>query len=165
MRFESVLLLIVALLMLAQECALWRRRRRRRSPPPCSARDCVVSQWGSWSGCTHRCGNSGTQTRRRTQTSPAACGGRCPYVFDETRACNRNSCQNGGTPRSGHCACRPGYRGTCCELGKFVLQNCRMHRTCFDPVKSETGCFHKFIRCHSIRLFSGLVWNGAETGT
>ena len=100
----------------------WRRRRRRRSPPPCSARNCVVSQWGSWGLCSHQCGTNGVQSRTRSQTSAAACGGTCPYHLSETRACNRNNCQNGGTPRNSDCSCRPGYSGTCCEGGTFLTK-------------------------------------------
>ena len=100
-----------------------RRRRRRRAPPPCSPRNCQVSSWTSWSACSHRCGTSGSQKRTRSQTAPASCRGSCPYHFSETRACNRHRCQNGGTPYSKGCYCRPGFQGTCCERGKFSYLN------------------------------------------
>ena len=117
-------LIAISLLLLMAETGGWsRRRRRRRSPPPCSAVNCQVGSWTSWSSCSHQCGTSGTQTRTRQQTQAASCGGSCPYSFSETRACNRDSCQNGGTPLSSGCSCKAGYHGTCCEYGEFRLRS------------------------------------------
>ena len=97
----------------------WRRRRRRRfSLPPCNPVNCQVGSWSVWSSCSHHCGTSGTQNRRRQKTSSAQCGGQCPYHLVETQACNRGNCHNGGTPNSGGCSCRLGYEGTCCEKGE-----------------------------------------------
>jgi len=110
--------LAMCLLYLLTEASAWRRRRRRRSPPPCSAVNCQVGSWTSWSSCSHQCGTSGTQSRTRQQVQAASCGGTCPYNLRETRACNRDSCRNGGTPHSSGCSCRAGYRGTCCEQGE-----------------------------------------------
>ena len=114
--------LAISLMVLfcARDVESWRRRRRRRAPPPCSPRNCAVSSWSSWGACSHLCGTSGSQRRTRSKTSPPSCGGSCPYHFQETRACNRDKCQNGGTPHSSGCNCRPGYQGTCCEGGKCV---------------------------------------------
>ena len=117
-----------------------RRRRRRRAPPPCSSRNCVVSGWSSWGGCSHQCGTSGTQRRTRSKTSPAACGGSCPYHLTETRACNRNSCKNGGTPHSRGCSCRAGYKGTCCEGGMCVCAWLLFFVFCFLFVFWRTFC-------------------------
>ena len=112
-------LIAISLLLLMAETGGWgRRRRRRRSPPPCSAVNCQVGSWTSWGSCSHQCGTSGTQTRTRQQTQAASCGGSCPYIFSETRACNRDHCQNGGTPHSSGCSCSSGYHGTCCEQGE-----------------------------------------------
>ncbi|XP_078343053.1 coadhesin-like [Oculina patagonica] len=88
----------------------------KSSPPPCSPRTCQVSYWSTWSPCTHQCGTSGTQTRTRTKTVLAACGGSCPYHLSEIRSCNTDKCQNSGTPTSNGCSCPPGYNGTCCEI-------------------------------------------------
>ena len=96
----------------------WRRRRRRRSPPPCYPVNCQVGSWSAWSSCSHHCGTSGTQNRRRQKTSTAQCGGQCPSHLVEMRLCNRDNCHNGGTPNSGGCSCRLGYEGTCCEKGE-----------------------------------------------
>ena len=115
---NTFLAISLVLLFCARETESWRRRRRRRAPPPCPPRNCAVSSWGSWGACSHLCGTSGSQKRTRRQTSPAACGGSCPYHFTETRACNRDKCKYGGTPHSSGCSCRAGYRGTCCEGGK-----------------------------------------------
>ena len=97
----------------------WRRRRRRRfSLPPCNPVNCQVGSWSVWSSCSHHCGTSGTQNRRRQKTSTAQCGGQCPSHLVEMRLCNRDNCHNGGTPNSGGCSCRLGYEGTCCEKGE-----------------------------------------------
>ena len=96
----------------------WRRRRRRSSAPPCSPRNCQVGAWTSWSSCSHRCGSSGTRLRTRQIVQAAACGGSCPFTFQDSQSCNRNNCQHGGTPHSSGCSCRAGYSGTCCELGE-----------------------------------------------
>ena len=92
--------------------------RRRSSPPPPSPRNCQVGSWSSWGGCSHRCGNAGTQSRSRSKTVSECCGGRCTYQLSESRACNRDACSNGGTPAYGRCNCRLGWTGTCCENGK-----------------------------------------------
>ena len=113
------LAVILVLAVFVQDAEAWRRRRRRRFSPPCSARNCQVSSWTSWSSCTRQCGTSGIQTRTRRITWPAACGGTCPFHLSDTRSCNRDNCQNAGTPVSNGCLCPPGYQGTCCEIGKF----------------------------------------------
>ena len=98
----------------------WRRRRRRRSLPPCGAVNCQVGSWTSWSACSHLCGTSGTRQRTRAVTQAASCGGTCPYSLGETQACNRDSCQYGGTPHRSGCRCRAGYGGTCCGQCKSM---------------------------------------------
>ena len=116
-------LMAVCFLLLLMETNTWRRRRRRRrSSPPCKAVNCLVSSWTSWSSCSHLCGTSGTQRRTRHQTRAASCGGSCPYSLLETRKCNRDACQHGGTPHSSGCTCRAGYGGSCC--GKSECTYC-----------------------------------------
>ena len=115
---KIILVILLVVFLCARGSDSWRRRRRRRAPPPCRPRNCVAGSWTSWGACSHQCGTSGTQRRTRPQTSPASCGGSCPYTFGDTRACNRDKCKNGGTPRSSGCSCRPGFRGTCCDGGK-----------------------------------------------
>ena len=123
MRKNALLVFCLVVIFCTRNIESWRRRRRhRRGPPPCSARDCVLSQWGSWGSCSHQCGTSGVQRRTRLPTSVAVCGGTCPYHLSETCACNRNNCQNGGSPHSSGCSCRAGYRGTCCEGGTFLTK-------------------------------------------
>ena len=118
-RYEMKrVIFIICLLYFSTETSAWRRRRRRRAPPPCNAANCQVGSWTSWTSCSHQCGSSGTQTRTRQVVQGASCGGTCPYNLVETQACNRDSCQNGGTPRSSGCSCRAGYGGTCCEQGE-----------------------------------------------
>ena len=111
------------LLMAATNSIFWSRRRRRRSPPLCSAVNCRVGSWTSWTFCSHQCGTSGTQTRTRLLFKPGSCVGSCPYNARETQACNSDNCQNGGRPHSGGCSCRAGYGGTCCEQGESKLRS------------------------------------------
>ena len=117
--------LAICLLFLLTETSAWRRRRRRRrrSPPPCSAVNCQIGSWSSWSSCSYRCGTSGTQSRTRQQTQAASCGGTCHYHTYESQACNRGNCRYGGTPYGGGCSCRAGYGGTCCEQGESRLRS------------------------------------------
>ena len=118
------------------------QHRWRYAPPPCTYRACQVSSWSKWSHCTHQCGTSGTQTRTREKTVVESCGGLCPYVLSETRACNRNNCQNSGTPTSQGCSCKPGYRGTCCEIGKLEKYVYKTHRKSLHTCKSM-GVYYK----------------------
>ena len=119
---RALLTFCFLLLMAETNSIFWSRRRRRRSPPPCSAVNCQVGSWTSWSSCSHQCGTSGTQTRTRQLVQAPSCGGTCHYNTFESRACNRDNCQNGGTPYSGGCSCRAGYGGTCCEQGESWLR-------------------------------------------
>ena len=119
---KRALITICIILLLVGTSMSWRRRRRRRRRS-CHAVNCQVGSWTSWSSCSHQCGTSGEQSRTRQQVQAASCGGTCPYSLRETRACNRNNCQNGGTPQSSGCRCRSGFRGTCCEYGEFRLRS------------------------------------------
>ena len=131
--------LAICLLYLLTEASAWRRRRRRAPPPPCSAINCQVGSWTSWSSCSHQCGTSGEQTRTRQQVQAASCGGTCPYNLRETLACNRDSCQNGGTPHSGGCSCSAGYGSTCCEQGESKLRSvCLTLRYCDFTMSIES---------------------------
>ena len=124
MVFQKAFALVLLCLLFPTGSDSWWRRRRRRAPPPPSpprpsARDCTLSTWTSWSSCNHQCGTSGTRSRTRHRLVHEAHGGSCRGPFWESEVCNRGLCQNGGTPWSGYCSCRPGYQGTCC--GKGVL--------------------------------------------
>ena len=121
---RRVLIAISLLLLMAEtNLGFWSRRRRRRrsppSPPPCRAVNCQMGSWTSWGPCTHQCGTSGEQIRKRQKIQAASCGGTChDGRMSESQACNEGNCQNGGTPRNGGCNCRAGYRGTCCDQGE-----------------------------------------------
>ena len=119
---KRALIAICFLLLLNETNSIFwrrRRRRRRRSPPPCSAVNCQMGSWTSWSYCSHQCGTSGTQSRTRQEVQSASCGGTCLYDTYESRACNRdNNCHHGGTPQRRGCSCREGYGGICCEQGE-----------------------------------------------
>ncbi|XP_020619750.1 coadhesin-like [Orbicella faveolata] len=111
-KFFAVTLVITVFIRDAES---WKPRRRGGSLLPCSPRVCQVSSWSAWSPCTHLCGTTGTQTRARTVAVTATCGGSCPHL-SEIRSCNRDNCQNSGTPSRNGCSCPPGYVGTCCEI-------------------------------------------------
>ncbi|KAL4238399.1 hypothetical protein ACF0H5_003108 [Mactra antiquata] len=55
-------------------------------------KDCVVSEWNTWSECSETCGESGTRTRTRTVFQEASCGGFCPFDIQETEPCNIFCC-------------------------------------------------------------------------
>jgi len=57
---------------------------------PCPT-DCVVSEWGSWSKCSHTCGG-GRQSRARTVLKAATNGGAACSALSEQRECNKQHC-------------------------------------------------------------------------
>eukprot|EP00112_Aurelia_sp_Birch-Aquarium-sp1_P006739 Seg1738.7 transcript_id=Seg1738.7/GoldUCD/mRNA.D3Y31 product=Spondin-1 protein_id=Seg1738.7/GoldUCD/D3Y31 len=57
----------------------------------CCPVNCVVSKWGAWSTCSKTCGTTGTQSRTRTITAAASCGGTC-LPLSATQPCNRVCC-------------------------------------------------------------------------
>lgn len=121
-KFLVVSLVLLAFVYDTESTWWWRRNNKRSRPsrPSCSPRKCQVCPWSEWSACSHQCGTSGTQTRTRIKTVIEACGGYCPYHLKEIRSCNRDKCQNSGTPLSHGCSCPPGYSGKCCEIAKIV---------------------------------------------
>ena len=81
---KTVILLIISFYFAYDTDAFWRRRRRRRS---CSASDCQMSSWSSWSSCSAPCGHFSSQQRTRYVRTHASCGGSCPFSTNETRSC------------------------------------------------------------------------------
>ena len=68
----------------------WSRRRRRG----CSAINCAVNNWSSWSNCGADCGTRGYQNRYRSLYRAASCGGSCNTNNNvESRLCNGPCCQ------------------------------------------------------------------------
>lgn len=124
-RVVTVLLVLSLLLetALSQVEKRWWRRQRRR----CHPKNCEVSKWCQWSGCSRTCGGHGRQMRTRHVTRNQKCGGRCNYSLHETKPCDR-VCFNGGIWTSNGCYCQSGYSGECCQLtyntlaGKYALK-------------------------------------------
>lgn len=118
--------LCIVMLFCEAYSIFWGRRRRRRRrrpppvPPPCVPRDCRVSSWSGWGGCSYPCGTSGTRSKSRYVTSSQNSCGSCPYVLSQSQACNRNRCNppNSVGSHSTGCYCRVGFTGTCCNLGE-----------------------------------------------
>ena len=145
-----VLTICFVVLITGTNSIFWRRRRRRRrsSPPPCSAINCKVGSWTSWSSCSRQCGTSGSQTRTRQKLQAAQCGGTCPYKLQETQACNRGNCKHGGTPNNAGCSCRLGYGGRCCQQGevnerKPVLVLRPLVWAWGNLLNESTACLHR----------------------
>ncbi|XP_070570696.1 uncharacterized protein [Ptychodera flava] len=139
-------ILIVMLILNVHGVSVLRRRRRGCSPVNCS-----VSSWSSWSECSAPCGTDGTQTRTRSVTNPASCGGSCSYQLKETQACNVPGCNDHGSPRSTYCDCVDEWWGTCCENPCTNISNCeKLNCTSADDYICEQ-C--KYYRNEEIRAF------------
>jgi len=85
---KMILLIILLCFYFADdtEAIFWNRRRRN-----CSASNCQMSSWSSWSTCHASCGSLSSQHRTRYVRVHASCGGGCPYSSTETRTCYGNS--------------------------------------------------------------------------
>jgi len=64
----------------------------------CSARECIVSQWSSWSDCSAMC-DSGTQNRVRQVTQLPTNGFTCPPL-NMTQICNTQFCNGSSSTAS-----------------------------------------------------------------
>ncbi|XP_033125552.1 A disintegrin and metalloproteinase with thrombospondin motifs adt-1-like, partial [Anneissia japonica] len=79
----------------------------------CTAKDCLFSEWESWSDCVSDCG--GYRTRSRNVIREAQCGGSpCSDKTTEELKCEP-ICLNGGNLLAGQCQCVTPYSGDCCE--------------------------------------------------
>ncbi|XP_038626243.1 thrombospondin type-1 domain-containing protein 7A [Tachyglossus aculeatus] len=55
--------------------------------------NCQLSDWSSWSTCSHTCGLTGRMVRRRTVTQPHQGDGRpCPAQMEQAKPCPVNPC-------------------------------------------------------------------------
>ncbi|CAH1248690.1 CSMD2 [Branchiostoma lanceolatum] len=118
MNFGPILLLFVIFTLHLPESSGFVRinlnvRRRR-----CPRRNCQLGNWGSWSSnCYGTCSGSGEQTRVRSISVSARCGGsQCSGPSTDVKPCTGN-CNNHGSWGStgGSCLCNSGYTGTCCQ--------------------------------------------------
>lgn len=84
-----------------------------------AAKECVYTNWSSWTECSWLCGPSGTKERVRSIRLPR--DGKCTDngAEPETKQiepCNRK-CMNGGKmSNSNSCRCKPTFMGRCCEI-------------------------------------------------
>jgi len=84
-----------------------------------AAKECVYTQWSSWTECSWLCGPSGTKERVRQIRLPR--DGKCTDNGGEPETkqvepCNRK-CMNGGKmTNSNKCRCKPTFMGRCCEI-------------------------------------------------
>ncbi|XP_078573543.1 SCO-spondin-like isoform X2 [Branchiostoma floridae x Branchiostoma japonicum] len=58
----------------------------------CCPRNCQWHNWSSWSACTASCGNSGTRSRTRGNTTEYCGGSQCSGDSSQVEACNRGCC-------------------------------------------------------------------------
>ena len=59
-----------------------------------SARDCKVSEWGSWGTCTATCGQDAVKERvREVKVKPKFEGMDCPSLMERT-SCNLSACMD-----------------------------------------------------------------------
>lgn len=86
LRCAIVILALGAIAIFTPSNAWWSRRRRS-----CSAVNCRVNNWSSWTSCSRSCGG-GQASRTRQKTVTESCGGGCAYHLKETRTCNTNCC-------------------------------------------------------------------------
>lgn len=85
MPSKQIAALIIFVVSLITETSCGTRRRRRNS---CSPRNCIVTQWYSWSSCSvYMCGRLGARWRYRDIRTSAICGGTCPYHLMQSMAC------------------------------------------------------------------------------
>ena len=69
----------------------------------CDPVDCAVSDWKSWSACSHVCGDGGTRWRSRDITTVAKDGGAaCPALAEE-QPCSSSAEGNNGTQITSPC--------------------------------------------------------------
>jgi len=84
-----------------------------------AAKECVYTNWSSWTECSWLCGPSGTKERVRSIRLPR--DGKCTDNGGEPETkqiepCNRK-CMNGGKmSNSNSCRCKPTFMGRCCEI-------------------------------------------------
>ncbi|XP_033095732.1 uromodulin-like [Anneissia japonica] len=130
MRFLLILSLILLMGFVVDGGFRVRRRRRRG----CSRVNCSWSSWSSWSSCSIECGTGGSQTRTRSISRAASCGGSaCSGSSSQTISCS-GSCPR-GTPIPGGCECPFPYTGTCCRE-TIQENNCINRFTLVQPWRS-----------------------------
>ena len=139
MNFCNIVLVLLFFDCFLETDALSRRRRRRS----CSARDCEVSIWYSWSSCSAKqCEQQGSQRRTRSRVSGPSCGGsECP-TLEETRQCY-------GT-RSVNCQLSPWSTWSACSTScgisgiqtrtrhKIIIERCG--GSCSSTLPETKGC-------------------------
>jgi len=64
----------------------------RECNPQSCPRDCVVSEWGAWTGCDKVCGDQGKSWRVRHVISEAETNGKACPALQEQRQCNHHAC-------------------------------------------------------------------------
>ena len=157
--------LVVFILLFSQfqnGAGFWRRRRRRRQ---CTPQDCEVSSWYSWNSCSvSKCGRQGSQSRSRSVTSSASCGGAsCPDLH-ESRQCY------GSTPEN--CQLSSWSQWSACPAKKCdfsAIQTSTRHRISTEKCGGWcTSTFRKTRMCHrapdNCKGYSGVCCEKSSQG-
>ena len=125
----------------------WRRRRRRQ----CTRQDCQVSSWDSWNSCSaSTCGRRGSQSRSRSITSYASCGGSsCPELY-ESRQCYGSTTENCQLSSWSQWSACPAIR-----CGSSAMQTSTRHRIttekcggwCTSTFRKTRMCLRASVNC------------------
>ena len=162
-------LVVFILLFIFQDGAeSWSRRGRRRY---CPQQDCQVSSWYSWNSCSaSRCGRQGSQSRSRSVTSQASCGGSsCPDLY-ESRQCygsTSENCQLSSWSQWSACpAMKCGssamqtstrHRITTEKCGGWCTSTFRKTRMCLrGPINCELSSWSEWSTCDGTVCTAGL---------
>ena len=130
MLSAKFLVVFILLFIFQNGAESWRRRRRRR----CTPQDCQVSCWDSWRSCSaSTCGREGSQSRSRSVTRSASCGGgSCPELH-ESRQCYGSPTENCQLSSWSQWSACPAIRGN-----SSAIQTSTRHR--ITPEKCEEWC-------------------------
>ena len=143
-------LVVFILLFIFQDGAkCWRKCRRRQ----CTPQNCQLSCWDSWRSCSaFTCGREGSQSRSRSITSYASCGGgSCPELH-ESRQCYGSPTENCQLSSWSQCTACTAIKGN-----SSAIQTSTSHRItrekceewCTSTLRKTRMCLREPVNCTS----------------